>query len=96
MGFFIGMFEGTEYEEKVIDLMPGDRIVYFTDGIVEIENTEGVQFGKENLKKIFLDNKDKEISEVSNLIIQELMMFMASDSFQDDITLLITEVMESI
>ncbi len=96
MGFFIGMFEGTEYEDKVIDLMPGDRIVYFTDGIIEVEDAAGEQFGRKNLKKIFSENKDKDITDISNLVIQELMMYMASDSFQDDITLLITEIMESI
>ncbi len=96
MGFFIGMFEGTEYEEKVIDLIPGDRILYFTDGIIEIENAMGKPFGRENLKRIFLENMDKEISDISNLILQESMMYMASDSFQDDITMLIIEIMESI
>lgn len=96
MGFFIGMFEGTEYEEKVIDLNPGDRIIYFTDGIIEIENDSGEQFGKDNLKKIFLENREMDISNISNLVIQELMMYMASETFQDDITLLIIEIMESI
>ncbi|GEM_PF-1339350 len=96
MGFFLGMFEGTEYEDKEIDLLPGDRILYNTDGILETANEEGKQFGKEGVIRIFRENLDKDIDDLSNMILSELVMFMAETTFQDDITILITEVIENL
>ncbi len=96
IGFFLGMFEGTEYEEKVIELESGDRIIYNTDGILETENENHEQFGKAGIIKIMKENINKDIEEVSNSLLSELMMYMAEPNFQDDITILITEVIASL
>ncbi len=96
MGFFLGMFEGTEYEEKSIELEPGDRIVYNTDGILETENENHEQFGKRGIIRVMKENLNNDIDAVSNNLLSELMMYMAEPNFQDDITILITEVIASL
>jgi len=96
MGFFLGMFEGIEYEDKTINLESGDRILYNTDGIIETTNAEGEQFGKENIIKVMRDNKDNDLETVSNNLLSEIMMYMSDPTFQDDITILLTEVIETL
>ncbi len=96
MGFFLGMFEGIEYENGTINLKSGDRILYNTDGIIETTNTEGEQFGKENIIKVMKDNKDNDLETVSNNLLSEIMMYMSDPTFQDDITILLTEVIETL
>jgi phosphoserine phosphatase RsbU/P len=95
-GFFIGMFKDTEFEEKKIAIKPGDRFFFFTDGIIEIQNEEGVQFGKDGLKAIVQANPGLNIKHLSDVVLSELMMYMKETAFPDDITLLITEIMEDL
>jgi PAS domain S-box-containing protein len=48
-GFPIGLVEQPEYEERTIDLNPGDRLYLYTDGLLEATNEEGCEFGAERL-----------------------------------------------
>ena len=40
----------SEYEETVIQLQPGDRIVFYTDGVTELNNSKGEYVGR---KKVY-------------------------------------------
>jgi sigma-B regulation protein RsbU (phosphoserine phosphatase) len=51
-GVLLGRFGTTPYEASVTPLMSGDRIVAFTDGIVEARNARDEQFGEERLKEL--------------------------------------------
>jgi sigma-B regulation protein RsbU (phosphoserine phosphatase) len=95
-GFFIGMLEETTFKDRKISLHPGDRLFFYTDGIIECKNGRGERFGRENLLKVIRQGSPDDISSVSNLIISELMGYIAELRFADDISLLITEVIESI
>lgn len=95
-GFFIGMFEDTKFEDEAVKLQPGDRFFFYTDGIIECLNESGKKFGKENLSRIINQGADTDIAMLSNRIISELMSYMVELRFSDDITLLITEIIESI
>ena len=45
--------EGVEYDEEVISMNPGDRLVLFTDGIVEeVDSTKGRAFGQEGVRAL--------------------------------------------
>jgi len=95
-GFFIGMFENTEYAQKEVDLFSGDRLVFFTDGILEITNSKQELFGRANVRKTIIDNRHLDIEAVSNVLMSNLVMYMDDINFQDDITILITEVKNSL
>ncbi|HYO76910.1 MAG TPA: PP2C family protein-serine/threonine phosphatase [Thermoanaerobaculia bacterium] len=51
-GVFMGRFVGPRYETETTELEPGDRIVAFTDGIVEARNARDEQFGEERLQEL--------------------------------------------
>lgn len=91
-GFFLGMFEQTQYDENSVSLEPGDRIIFFTDGIIECPNARGVNFGKDNLIKILTHNANDDIEELSKRVIVELISHNTAYRFPDDITLLIAEI----
>ncbi len=95
-GLFIGMLEEATFKERKFMLYPGDRLFFYTDGIIECKNGQGRPFGRENLRKIIKNGADSNILMVSNNIIQELMSYIAELRFSDDISLLITEIIESI
>ncbi len=91
-GFFLGMFESTVYDEKSITLNPGDRLVFFTDGLIECPDGEGRHFGTDNLMRILERHRDNDIETLSKNMIVELIAYMADARFPDDVTLLIGEI----
>ena len=48
-GVPLGLLPDTQYDESVIDLQPGDAVVFASDGIVESENAGEEEFGLHRL-----------------------------------------------
>ena len=46
----VGLIPEAQYRAEVCELMPGDRVLIFTDGITEAENPQGEQFGDSALE----------------------------------------------
>ncbi|HZP62383.1 MAG TPA: SpoIIE family protein phosphatase [Terriglobales bacterium] len=48
-GAVLGKFSDWVFEEEDIELVPGDRVVLFTDGVSEAEDSTGTEFGAEGI-----------------------------------------------
>jgi len=48
-GVPLGLFPAIEYEETALDLLPGDAVVFASDGILESDNAHHEEFGAERL-----------------------------------------------
>ncbi|ADW68858.1 GAF domain-containing protein [Granulicella tundricola] len=51
-GFPLGLFPIATYDETLLQLAPGDFVLFFSDGIVDAENSRGEQFGSERLSTL--------------------------------------------
>jgi sigma-B regulation protein RsbU (phosphoserine phosphatase) len=51
-GVLLGRFAAARYTTTTTELRPGDRVVAFTDGIIEARNVRGEQFGEERLRAV--------------------------------------------
>jgi phosphoserine phosphatase RsbU/P len=82
----IGLNEGIPFEEAEGVLEDGDKVFLYTDGIIELENHEGEQFGAVRFYAL-LESLQKESI---NTIVQEVYNSLKSYNhhFQDDISLL--------
>ena len=77
----VGIIAEATYESTQFTLQPGDRILLTTDGITEIEDKQGQQFGIEGLAGLaYLPSLDA--------VIENLTRYQASSEAQDDWTLL--------
>jgi serine phosphatase RsbU (regulator of sigma subunit) len=47
--FPVGMFANAQYTARTLQMQPGSRLVIFTDGLTDAENTEEQEFGDERL-----------------------------------------------
>lgn len=58
-GLFISsIFPEVKYNEKSIDLHAGNKILLYTDGLLETTDRNGVRFGEESLKKWIIKNSN--------------------------------------
>jgi sigma-B regulation protein RsbU (phosphoserine phosphatase) len=93
-GLPLGVFEDTEYEETTRAITPGQIITIGTDGIWEIVNSQGVMFGKENLKQVIRSQAKKTAKEIVSAIIEATDEFRGPVERQDDITIVIIKVQD--
>ena len=52
-GMALGIMDGIEYSTSVVQLLPGDTIVMFTDGVTEAINDQQEEFGLQRLLALF-------------------------------------------
>lgn len=91
-GPIIGLGEfAPQREEGSGQLASGDRLFFYTDGIVELENTAGEMFGVERVELLIKQQKDILLSHYSSAINQGLQNFSSDITANDDISLLCLE-----
>ncbi len=93
-GFFIGAIEEALYESKQIKVNPGDKIVLFTDGIVEARNEENEFYGNERLYDFVLNNGEISTEEFIDELMTSLNRFCGTREQDDDISLLVISIVE--
>ena len=90
-GMPFGLMPGMGYEEKETVLVPGERVLFYTDGLVEAHNPQGEMFGTPRLRGL-LRERAQGGRGLSTALMEELMRFTGESWEQeDDITLLTLE-----
>lgn len=89
----VGLIGGHEYRPETYQLMQGDMLVLYTDGVVEAFSPDGSeQFGYNRLAEVIHQNEGLPSKELTGKIIQALNDFTQGSPLEDDITLVICQV----
>jgi serine phosphatase RsbU (regulator of sigma subunit)/CBS domain-containing protein len=91
-GFLLGIMPGEQYRERTVELEPGDRLCFYTDGVVEARNEIGEAFGVERLRECFLGHAAEQAEAITERLISCQRNFRGPQSVTDDVTLLVAEV----
>lgn len=82
------LFDLVSYEVYKIDLKIGDKLLFYTDGILEAKNGKNEEFGEEKIKEIFLKNHN-----ILNDIYYDVNNFI-TEKLKDDCALMLLEVVD--
>ena len=74
-------------EEKELQLLPGDLLVLYSDGVTDALNSAGEQFGVERVARLVQEHAIKGAQGVCDAIFEDVLDFTGSVSQFDDITL---------
>ena len=85
----LGLFENQKYETLHSYINAGDVLVIYSDGISEATNKAGEEFGSERLAGVVRENLHLSAAGIRDKIDSALSTF--TDSFKDDITLVIVK-----
>ena len=88
-GTVVGLFPSVRYEERHIEIAPGDVLMAFTDGITEAENSYGEEFGAERLAEIVKRSHDATVEQLVARIFEAVALWSHAPEQADDMTLLI-------
>ncbi len=84
----LGMLdEMPSVKEGIISINRNTVLLCYTDGVIEIENEKGKEFGTSKLELILLDNPEASMKDINRIIIQQLENFKGDRPFVDDIAL---------
>ncbi len=90
-GGVLGVFPNQVFAVGAAQLAPGDLVLFFTDGVTEVSDEGGGEFGEERLLRLLQEQRDASASALQEKILA------AADAFglghwQDDATLLVLSV----
>ncbi len=93
--FPVGFVSTPAYEEQVIKLNPGDRLYFYSDGLIESSNPEGKLFDIERILKSLQELKRESLEQSLEELLLALEAWCEGPNFLDDVTLLAMEVEQS-
>ncbi len=94
-GLLLGVFDDARLEEGHVQLMPGDRLVLYTDGVTEARSPAGDFYGEDRLSDL-LRGLDPDLSAeaIAAVVRESVGSFAESEDFEDDMTLVVVRVPE--
>ncbi len=95
-GFIIGVIEEAKYETRSIELNEGDRILLFTDGIIEARNEKGEFYEYERFIRFIKKNSNQPVKEFVNNLMNDINEFCEGYPANDDRALLCIEYISKI
>jgi sigma-B regulation protein RsbU (phosphoserine phosphatase)/two-component system sensor histidine kinase ChiS len=85
-GLFIGPFPQATYSNMSVPFQSGDKLLLYTDGILEATGPDGQEFGQRNVENLLIEMGGLEPAE----FIEELFKRIATPAQQDDLTTVLT------
>jgi sigma-B regulation protein RsbU (phosphoserine phosphatase) len=90
--FPLGILEDAQYQETKIQLAPGDRVVFYTDGIVEAMNKQEEIFGFDRLLEVVQEASAMNAEALLKEILDRVNVFVGGASQHDDLTVIVVSV----
>ncbi|MGA9966620.1 MAG: PP2C family protein-serine/threonine phosphatase [Terriglobales bacterium] len=88
-----GMFPGATYERHVVQLAPGDCVLFATDGLHDARNRVGIEFRAAQMKEIWAQCRNKSATESVDFLFDRLLAFSGERMSHDDITAVVLKVL---
>ncbi len=93
-GMPLGIFEDAKYSDENVNLTPGDRLLMYTDGVIEAFNTEGEPLGMKGLERIVSEHHGGP-EDLINRVFDRVYAHASTEEPLDDIAMVALEMVES-
>ena len=94
-GLPLGLFCSEKFSADHISLNRGDRLILFTDGLTEAQNSAGAEFGVQPLMEAAKRHRGSSARELVSAFTAKAEAFRSRAPGRDDLTLLVIERIES-
>ncbi len=93
-GFMLGIIPEEQYREKTVQLDPGDRLCFYTDGLVEARNSMGEGYGTDRLRHALLAHGRTPAEPLTQELLADQRTFRGGHALSDDVTLVVCQLGE--
>ncbi|KAF2992817.1 PAS domain S-box protein [Methylocystis sp. MJC1] len=91
-GLVLGAKRMVDFEERSVLLSQGDKLLFYTDGVIEAQDSSGDFFGTERLCRRFSANRRFAPEVIAQKLLREVKDFCAPSAMGDDAALVVLEV----
>ena len=87
------IFEGSlgrePFREHTVDFEPGDRLILYSDGLIECVDDDGEPYGFDRFEKTILENGHLNAEEIKKTLLGAIRKFTRNRPPEDDQTLVV-------
>ncbi|HEV2721271.1 MAG TPA: PP2C family protein-serine/threonine phosphatase, partial [Thermoanaerobaculia bacterium] len=95
-GFPLGVRRRDPFREHVARLAPGDRLILYSDGLIEAVDDDGDPFGFERFEQVLRDHGAKSAEEIKKTLLNSVRKFTRNRPPEDDQTLVVVSFEEEV
>jgi phosphoserine phosphatase RsbU/P len=88
-GVPLGMFSSTRFQVCRAELQPGDKLLLFTDGLTEMADGVGKEYGIARVQELARRHAEADPQELLSAYLEEARAFSASKKQADDLTVMV-------
>jgi sigma-B regulation protein RsbU (phosphoserine phosphatase) len=92
VGFPLGIYDDVTYEESVMNLDPGDILLFHSDGLSEATDPEGNFFGIPRIAALIEQNAARTADQIADRLLAKVHDFTRGMAITDDRTLVVMKV----
>ncbi len=87
----IGLFPDSSWKDRTAQLDDGDRVYVYTDGLVEAESRQGVEFGVDRLTELLASLRNEPLDAGLDRVLQSVDAWTGPTPLEDDASILAIE-----
>lgn len=91
-GTMLGIMKGLPYKHNTLNVKSGDRILLYTDGVIEAHNPENKLYGEDRLIELFKNCSNLSEEETIDAIYKDIDLFADGTAQFDDITMMVLTI----
>jgi sigma-B regulation protein RsbU (phosphoserine phosphatase) len=83
------MFHSGEYSAQKVQLIPGDVLLLYTDGLTEAQDKANAEYGVERLTELIKGYHDTSPQALTQVCLEDLKTFLSGAPKTDDLTIMV-------
>lgn len=88
-GLALGIVSDAQFEQKAVDLLPGDVVLFYTDGAIDTLNAQGESFGETRLTECLCAHRGEPAEAIADAIDASVREWAGGEAQYDDFTLIV-------
>ncbi|MEW5796614.1 MAG: SpoIIE family protein phosphatase [Candidatus Zixiibacteriota bacterium] len=88
-GVILGVNKQATFEERAFMIQPGEMVVMYTDGVTEVFDDTGREFGRAGLTEVVQKNRTRRSAEIADAIREAVYAYAGPKHIFDDITVVV-------
>lgn len=86
-GMALGLWDAITLDERTVELLPGETLLLYTDGMTDCRNPKGEPFGLERIKKVLSGFTNLNAQQICDNLLEILNNYQDGSKQDDDVTL---------
>ena len=91
-GPVVGVVKSVEYQNEMVPIHKGDRLILYTDGVVEARDKARTLYDTQRFQEAIFKNKEKSPKEFVSYLYNDILSFKEDTPHDDDIALLVVDI----